>query len=62
MFSLNEILPNERKEEGKSLTDKYKLYSTEYLEHLKDEINKNCKEFAIGFAKVYDYWRNYPYG
>ena len=46
MFSLNEILPNERKEEGKSLTDKYKLYSTEYLEHLKDSINKNCNKAA----------------
>ena len=40
MFSLNNILPNENKEENDALTDKYKQYSVEYLEYLKNDINK----------------------
>ena len=47
MFSLKELLPNEKKENDEQLINKYKDYSMEYLNYKREKVTKKIKANAM---------------
>ena len=47
MFSLKELLPNEKKENDEQLVSKYKAYSMEYLNYKREKVVKKLKTNAM---------------